>query len=273
MTHPVRQFPRVVWVLAALGALVVVTPVAALLIETPWSSFGDVLGDASVRGALARSVGVAVGVAALSAVLGVPLALVLARSQRPWAGMLRRLVVLPLVLPPVAGGVALLLTVGRRGLLGGPLAGVGIEIPFTIAAVVVAQLFVAMPFVVVTVEAADRALPPEPEEIAATLGAGPARRLRSITLPRLGGAIGSGVVLSWARAMGELGATLTLAGNLPGRTQTGPLLVLLALESDPNAAVVVSVALLVVSVVLLVAGRGRWVPYIGSSSRSRRPGG
>jgi len=193
-------------------------------------------------------------------VLGVPLAWVLARADFPGRRFIRALVTVPLVLPPVVGGVALLLVFGRRGLLGAWLDSTfGVSLPFTTAGVVVAEAFVAMPFLVISVEGALRGADARYEEAAATLGAGRWTAFRRVTLPLIAPGVAAGGVLCWARALGEFGATITFAGNFPGRTQTMPLAVYLALEQDLDAAIVLSLLLLVVSIGILAALRDRWV--------------
>jgi molybdate transport system permease protein len=195
----------------------------------------------------------------IALVLGIPLAWVLARVRAPGVTLLRALVTLPLVLPPVVGGVALLMVFGRRGLLGRYLEEwTGYSLPFTTAAVVLAETFVAMPFLVVTVEGAFRAADRDLDEAAATLGARRMTTFRRVTLPLIAPSVVAGAVLCWARALGEFGATITFAGNFPGRTQTMPLAVYLALETDPDAAIALSLVLLVVSVAVLVGLRARW---------------
>jgi molybdate transport system permease protein len=193
-------------------------------------------------------------------VLGVPLAWVLARAEFPGRRLVRALVTVPLVLPPVVGGVALLLVFGRRGLIGSRLdSAFGISLPFTTAGVVVAEAFVAMPFLVISVEGALRGADARYEEAAATLGAGRWTAFRRVTLPLIAPGVAAGAVLCWARALGEFGATITFAGNFPGRTQTMPLAVYLALEQDLDSAIVLSLLLLVVSVGILAALRDKWV--------------
>ncbi|GAB2619156.1 hypothetical protein Aab01nite_33120 [Paractinoplanes abujensis] len=193
-------------------------------------------------------------------VLGVPLAWVLARLEFPGRRLVRALVTVPLVLPPVVGGVALLLVFGRRGLVGGWLDQTfGVSLPFTTTGVVVAEAFVAMPFLVIAVEGALRGADVRFEEAAATLGASRWTTFRRVTLPLIAPGVAAGAVLCWARALGEFGATITFAGNFPGRTQTMPLAVYLALEQDVDAAIVLSLILLVVSVGILAALRDKWV--------------
>ena len=199
--------------------------------------------------------------AAIVVVLGTPLAWMLVRVDIPMRRLVRALVVLPMVLPPVVGGTALLFALGRRGLVGQLLdRWFDITLPFTMAGAVVAATFVALPFYVMTVEGALRTMGDDLEQMAGTLGAPPLTVLRRITLPRLLPAMGAGLALAWARALGEFGATITFAGNLPGRTRTLPLATFQALESDPEAALALSLVLLAVSLVVLLPTRDRWLP-------------
>ncbi|MGZ4598987.1 MAG: ABC transporter permease [Oryzihumus sp.] len=261
--HDVTGPASVPWPLgipALVGAAFLLVPLAGLLLRAPWGSLGGLLTDANVAEALRLSLVCATTATVISLVLGVPLAWVLARVRAPGMTLLRALVTLPLVLPPVVGGVALLLAFGRQGVLGRLLeAWTGITLPFTTAGVVVAETFVAMPFLVVTVEGAFRAADRGYEEAAATLGASRLGVFRRVTLPMVAPSLGAGAVLCWARALGEFGATITFAGSFPGRTQTMPLAVYLALESDPEAAIALSLVLLVVSVVILAVLRDRWL--------------
>jgi molybdate transport system permease protein len=213
-----------------------------------------------VRDALRLSLVCSLSATALSAALGVPLAWVLARSEFPGRRLVRALTTLPMVLPPVVGGVALLLAFGRRGLVGQWLyQWFGVQLPFTTAGAVLAETFVAMPFLVLTAEAGFRSADRRLEEAARTLGARPGTVFRRVTLPLVGPSLAAGAVLCWARALGEFGATITFAGNFPGRTQTTPLKVFLLLESRPDAAIVLSLVLLAVSLVVLVGLRTRWL--------------
>jgi molybdate transport system permease protein len=254
---------RVPWILllpAVAGLLFLVLPVAGLLVRAPWSTLGTRLAEPQVLDALRLSLVCATIATALCVVLGVPLAWLLARVDFPGRRVVRALVTVPLVLPPVVGGVALLLVLGRRGLVGQWLdQAFGITLPFTTAGVVVAETFVAMPFLVISVEGALRAADLRFEEAAATLGANRWTIFRRVTLPLVVPGVVAGAILSWARALGEFGATITFAGNFPGRTQTMPLGVYLALETDPQAAIVLSLVLLAVSVIVLASLRDRWV--------------
>jgi len=218
-----------------------------------------------VLSALRLSLESASAATAASLVLGVPLAWVLARVRLPGIGALRALVTVPLVLPPVVGGVALLLAFGRNGVLGAHLADwFGLSLPFTQLGVIVAETFVAMPFLVVTVEGALRSSDLGLEEAAATLGASRINIFRRVTLPLIGPSLLAGSVLCWARALGEFGATITFAGNFPGTTQTMPLAVYNALQTDPDAAIALSLVLLVVAVAVLALLRDRWLPGSGT---------
>jgi molybdate transport system permease protein len=235
-------------------------PVAGLLFRAPWSTLGTRLGQPAVLDALRLSLVCATLATACCLVLGVPLAWVLARVSFPGRRLVRALVTVPLVLPPVVGGVALLLALGRSGIVGQWLyRWTGVSLPFTTTGVVVSEAFVALPFLVISVEGALRAADLRYEDAAATLGASRWTTFRRVTLPLIAPGVGAGAVLCWARALGEFGATITFAGNYPGRTQTMPLAVYLALENDPQAAIVLSLVLLAVSVLVLAGLRGRWV--------------
>jgi molybdate transport system permease protein len=260
MTRPPNA-PRSVLVVAALAVAFLTLPVLALLQRAPWSGLADLLRRREVVEALGVSLLVSLTAAGIVLVLGTPLAWVLARVDVPFRRLVRTLVVLPMVLPPVVGGTALLFALGRRGLVGQWLERwFDVTLPFTTAGAVVAATFVALPFYVITVEGALRTSGEDLEQVASTLGADPLTVLRRITLPRLIPAMGAGLALAWARALGEFGATITFAGNLPGRTRTLPLATFQALESDPEAAVALSLVLLAVSLAVLLPTRHRWLP-------------
>ncbi|WP_353945238.1 ABC transporter permease [Streptomyces sp. HUAS MG91] len=255
-----RGAPLPLLVPALIGLAFLVLPLLALLVRTPWSDLPDQLTSASVWQALRLSLLCATAATAVSLVIGVPLAWLLARVEFPGRGVVRALVTLPLVLPPVVGGVALLSALGRNGVVGQWLdSWFGITLPFTTAGVVVAEAFVAMPFLVISVEGTLRAADPRFEEAATTLGASRFTAFRRVTLPLIAPGIAAGAVLAWARALGEFGATITFAGNFPGRTQTMPLAVYLALQSDPEAAIALSLVLLAVSIAVLAGLRDRWM--------------
>jgi len=241
----------------ALGFLLI--PLIALVVRAPWRHLGTQLRGTDVLTALRLSIECASIATAISLLVGVPLAWVLARVEFPGRSVVRALVTLPLVLPPVVGGVALLLGFGRTGFIGHALSDAGISLPFSTAGVVVAETFVAMPFLVVAVEGALLASDTRYDEAAATLGATPWFTFWRVTMPLVLPGVLAGSALCWARALGEFGATITFAGNLPGTTQTMPLAVYLTLQNDPDAAIVLSLLMLAVSVAVLVGLRGRWI--------------
>lgn len=245
---------------AVTGLAFLVVPLAGLIVAAPWGTLLERLADPAVLGALQLSLVAASAATLLCLVCGVPLAWLLARSELPGMRVVRALVTVPLVLPPVVGGVALLLVLGRSGLIGQYLeAWFGFSLPFTTAGVIVAEAFVAMPFLVISVDGALRGADRRYEEAAATLGASRWLTFRRVTLPLVAPGIAAGAVLCWARALGEFGATITFAGNFPGETQTMPLAVYLALESDPDAAIVLSLVLFAVSVIVLAGLRDKWI--------------
>lgn len=264
MTTPERRKvpgrpPALLVGLGCLGLALFVIPLVGLLGRVPWSELSGLLGSDVVIDALRLSLVASVSATAISAVLGVPLAWLLARVEFPGRPIVRGVVTLPLVLPPVVGGAALLFTLGRRGVVGEPLGELtGLVLPFSIWGVILATTFVAMPFLVVTVEGALRNMDRRFEGAAATLGAKRWTVLRRVTLPMIAPSLVAGLVLTWARAFGEFGATITFAGNLQGRTQTLPLAVFVALESERDTAVAISLLMVVVSLVVLVALRERW---------------
>lgn len=243
--------------LLAVGLLAV--PLFGVLIRAPWQELPGRLGSEQVRQALGLSLLVSGWALLLSLLLGIPLAWLLARARFPGKAVVRSLVLLPMVLPPTVAGVALLQGFGRRGVLGGPLETLGISLPFSTMGAVLAATFVSLPFLVINLEGALTSLAPEYEEAAATMGAGQLHILRYVTLPLVLPSLLAGAALTWARALGEFGATLTFAGNLPGVTQTLPLQVYLLLQSDPAGATAVSLLLLAVAAGVLIALRGRWL--------------
>jgi len=240
--------------------LLIVVPVVALIARAPWSSAADLLGEPANRAALRLSLVVSLWSLGLSVVLGFPIAWLLARVEFPGRRLLRALVTLPMVLPPVVGGVALLVAFGRRGLIGQWLdRWFDVQLAFTTSAAVLAATFVSLPFFVVTVEAGLRGVDRRYEDAARTLGARPATVLRRVTLPAIRGALGAGGALAWARALGEFGATITFAGSFRGRTETMPLAINAALDTDVRAAILLSLVLLVTSVAVLATLRDRWL--------------
>jgi molybdate transport system permease protein len=255
-----RAVPLVAVGLAVVAVAFFVLPLVGLLKRAPWGSLWDDLTTPQARDAIRLSVECSLWATALSVLFGVPLAWVLARTRFPGRSLVRALVVLPMVLPPVVGGVALLFTFQRNGGLMGEWLydWFGLQLTFTTAGAVLAETFVAMPFLVITVEAGLRQVDERYEDAAASLGAGRWTVFRRVTLPLVAPALYAGAALAWARALGEFGATITFAGNIQGRTQTVPLAVYLFLESDQGIAIALSLVLLAVSVIVLVALRDRW---------------
>ena len=258
--------PVAVSVMAALAIVVFSVPLLALMVRVPWSDIDDVVTSSASRDALALSLLTSVCATVCAAMLGLPLAWVLARTAMPGRSIVRAVCTLSMVMPPVVAGVALLAALGRRGLVGELLDDwFGVRLPFTTPAVVIAQVFVAMPFFVLTVESALRGTDRTVEDAARTLGASPAYVMRRVTLPAVRPAIVAGLVLTWARALGEFGATVTFAGNFPGTTRTLPVATYLALESDVDEALLMAMVLVVVSFIVLVSLRDRWTGALGGA--------
>jgi molybdate transport system permease protein len=247
--------PRWLFVPAALGAAFVLLPLVAMVTRVDWGGFGGLVTSASARDALWLSLRTSACSTLLCVLLGVPMAAVLARTTFPGQGVVRSLVLLPLVIPPVVSGIALLYTFGRRGLLGHTLDVLGVEVAFTTAAVVMAQTFVALPFLVISLEGALRTAGQRYEVVAATLGAGPSTVFRRVTLPLVLPGLLSGAVLAFARSLGEFGATITFAGSLQGTTATLPIQIYLERVTDPDAAVALSLVLVVVAVLVIGLAR------------------
>lgn len=257
----VRRRPPVVVVgVAALAVAFFALPLVGLLQRASWSSFGADLTSPEALTALRLSVVCSLSAALLSVVLGFPLAWTLARVPFAGKSVVRALVLLPLVLPPVVGGVALLAAFSKTGIVGQRLYDwFGVQLTFSTAGAVLAETFVALPFFVITVEAALRSMDTRFEDVAATLGAGRWTAFRRVTLPMIAPAVVAGGVLAWARALGEFGATITFAGNIEGKTQTLPLAVYLLLETRADTAVALSLVLLALSLVVIVLLRDRWL--------------
>jgi molybdate transport system permease protein len=244
-----------VFIPAAVGGLFIVLPLVSMLTRVDWSNFASLVTSDSSMAALSLSLRTSLASTALCILFGVPMALVLARTTFPGESVVRSLVLLPLVLPPVVGGIALLYTFGRRGLLGHSLEVLGIQIAFSTTAVVMAQTFVALPFLVVSLEGALRTAGERFEEVAATLGARPTTVFLRVTLPLVAPGLASGAVLAFARALGEFGATITFAGSLQGVTRTLPLEIYLQRETDPAAAVALSLLLVAASTIVIAVTR------------------
>ncbi|MFD7964231.1 ABC transporter permease [Streptomyces zaomyceticus] len=267
---PGARPPLALAVPALLAVAFLALPLVGILARTEWGELADHLTSPGTVQALKLSLLVSFWALGLSLFLGVPLAWLLARVPFPGKAFVRSLVLLPMVLPPTVGGVALLLAFGRRGLLGPWLEGTfGITLPFHTSGAVLAATFVAMPFLVISLEGALGGLRPRYEETAASLGASPVRVFFTVTLPMVAPGVLAGAALTWARALGEFGATITFAGNLPGTTQTLPLQVYLLLQDEPEAATSVSLLLLAIAMGVLIALRGRWT---GTPSAERRSG-
>jgi molybdate transport system permease protein len=255
-----ERVPVPVLLLAIVAVAFFALPFIGLLWRAPWGSLADVAGDGDVRTALWLSIRTSLTATGLSVLFGVPLAWVLARVVFPGRSAVRALCTLSMVLPPVVGGVALFFSFGRRGLFGQYLdRWFDFRLPFTTWGVVMAQTFVSMPFLVITVEAALRQVDRRYEDAARTLGGSRWYVFRRVTVPTIRPALVAGAVLAWARALGEFGATITFAGNFPGVTQTMPLATYLALETDPQEAVLLSLILIAVSFAVLASLRDRWL--------------
>ena len=250
------MLPRWIYIPAAIGALFVLLPLIAVAAKVDWAHFWSLITSESSTTALVLSLKTAAASTALCLLLGVPMALVLARSDARLVQMARPLILLPLVLPPVVGGIALLYAFGRLGLIGEYLNAAGIQIAFTTTAVVLAQTFVSLPFLVIALEGAARTAGADYEVVAATLGARPTTVWWRVSLPLLAPGLISGAVLAFARSLGEFGATLTFAGSREGVTRTLPLEIYLQRESDADAAVALSLLLVAVAAVVVV-GLGR----------------
>ena len=256
-----EQRPLGLLIPAIVALAFLIAPLIAIISDAPWSSLSAIFTSPTALEALRISLIASLSATAIAFVTGVPLAWLLAKEVLPWTRVWRALVIVPLLLPPVVAGVALLSAFGRRGLIGGWIYDLtGFQLPFSIAGVIVAEAFVAMPFLVITVESAFRNVNRDIEEAASVDGASTFRIFRSITLPLIVPALIAGTVLAWARAIGEFGATITFAGNLEGSTQTMPLAVYAALESDRDSAIALSLMLLVVAVAILVSLRSHYLP-------------
>lgn len=244
----------------AIAALVLVVPLVTLVADTPWDRFGAQLATSAVRDALWLTVLASVLTVFFCLLLGTPLAWVLARVAFPGRSLVRAAVTVPLVLPPVVAGVALVTALGVNGSIGRPLHDwFGLTIPYTTPAVVIAHTFVSLPFYVLAVEGALRSAGEEYDAVAASLGADRWTTFRRVTLPLALPGVLAGAALAWARSLGEFGATITFAGNFPGTTQTMPSLIYTLLQSDPLVARTVSMVLLAVSILVLALLRNRWL--------------
>jgi molybdate transport system permease protein len=252
--------PLLLVIPAVLAALLLVVPLVTLVADTPWSDFADQVTSTAVVDALRLTILASALTVVFCLLLGTPLAWLLARVAFPGRSIVRAAVLVPLVLPPVVAGVALVTALGRNGAIGRPLDDwFGITIPYTTPAVVIAHTFVSLPFYVLSVEGALRSAGEEYDAVAATLGADRWTTFQRVTLPLAVPGVLAGSALAWARSLGEFGATITFAGNYPGTTQTMPTLIYTQLQSDPMVARTVSMVLLVVSIAVLALLRNRWL--------------
>lgn len=254
-----RSTPWSMWLLGLSCLTFLALPVVGLVARAPWGDAADRVARPGVTEAMWLSALCSTASTVVAVVLGVPLAWLLARQDLPGKAVVRAVVLVPLLLPPIVGGIGLLAALGRRGIVGQWLdEWFGLRLPFTTLGAVIAVSYVALPFVVMTAEGAFRSVNPRLEQVAATLGAPPVVIARTISLPMVLPSLTAGAVLAWARSLGEFGATVTFAGNLPGRTQTLPLATFLALETDLDQAILLSLLLLVPTLGMLVITRGRW---------------
>ncbi|UUW92548.1 ABC transporter permease [Pimelobacter simplex] len=250
--------PGWIYIPAAAGAAFVLLPLVAVVSRVEWGDFLELITSEASRAALLLSLKTSTASTLACIIIGVPMAVVLARTEFPGQSLMRSFVLLPLVLPPVVGGIALLYTFGRRGLLGETIDVLGFQIAFSTTAVVMAQTFVALPFLVVSLEGALRTAGQQYEVVAASLGARPTTVFRRVTLPLVLPGLVSGAVLSFARSLGEFGATITFAGSLQGVTRTLPLEIYLRRETDADAAVALSLVLVIVAILVIgFARQGR----------------
>lgn len=255
------RLPRRVRIIALLVIALVATPLFSLLFRVPWARLPSILRQEIVTDALVLSLTSSVLAAFIALFLGIPVAILLSRLDGLFASVTRAMMMLPMVLPPVVGGAALLFAFGRRGTLGSALEEAsGLVLPYSLGGVVLANAFVAMPFVVLTIEGSLRGLDSRFELAAASLGANEFRTMIKVVLPMVRSSLIAAGVLAWARALGEFGATITFAGNIPGKTQTLPLAVFVAMETDQEAALAMSLVLILVSLGVLLTMRDRWWP-------------
>ncbi len=260
---PQARIPRGFGAVGVAAALFLALPVVGLVLRAPWSSLASRLTRPGVGDAVAMSALCATAATVAALTLGIPLGWLLAHDRLPGRALLRAVVLVPLLLPPLVSGIGLLSVLGRRGMAGKWLdRWFGVTLPFSTTGVIVAVTFVALPFVVITMESGFRSLDRRLVAAAATLGAEPGAATRTVTLPLVAPSLAASAALAWARSLGEFGATVTFAGNLPGRTQTLPLATFLALETDLDQAVLLSMLLLAPTIVVLVLLRNRWKPAL-----------
>ena len=260
MSDPLGRPPAILLVPAALATALLVVPLVAMVAAVDWAGLGTELRSEPLREALRLSLVTSTAAMLICLVLGLPLAWVLARVDFTGRGLLRALITVPLVLPPVVAGIALRTAFGRTGVIGEPLLELtGFSFPFTVWGVVLAHTFVSMPFVVIAIEGALRSANKEYDAAAATLGASRWTAFRRVTVPLAMPGILAGMVLGWARSLGEFGATITFNGNYPGTTQTMPTLIYVTRQADQDAALALSLVMLMVSIGVLLLLRDRWL--------------
>tara|TARA_B100000686_G_C16598625_1_gene867441 strand:- start:155 stop:952 length:798 start_codon:yes stop_codon:yes gene_type:complete len=258
--HAISPIPTILSIGAFISSVFLIVPFIGLTQRTPWSSFIQIATEEAVLRSITLSLVVATSASVICFFLGIPLGWVLARSQIRGLRVIRAIVLLPMVLPPVAGGTALLFALGRKGFIGQRLdSWFGITLPFTTSGAIIAATFVSLPFFVLAVESAASQLDHEYEESSFSLGAHPTRTFFSVSLPMLKSAVYAGLALSWARALGEFGATITFAGDNPERTRTLPLQLFVALETNPERAMILGMLMILISLSVLIALRGRWI--------------
>ncbi|MBC95837.1 molybdate ABC transporter permease subunit [bacterium] len=255
-----RPVPTSILVIATIGFALLAIPFIGLAQRTPWSSFAQIATEETVLRSISLSMIIATSSACICLILGIPLGWILAKAKFRGLKIVRAVVLLPMVLPPVAGGTALLFALGRKGFIGEKLnSWLGITLPFTTAGAIIAATFVALPFFVLSIESSASELDSKLEEASLNLGATPIRTFFTVTLPMLRNSILAGIALSWARALGEFGATITFAGDNPEQTRTLPLQLFVALETNPERAMVIGMLMVLISLSVLITLRGNWL--------------
>ena len=260
MIRAPKAIPLVLWLGASIASLLLIVPFIGLSQRTPWSTFFQTITEETVLRSITLSLIVATSASVLCFILGLPLGWVLSRGEFRGLRVIRAIVLLPMVLPPVAGGTALLFALGRKGFIGSKLdSWFGLTLPFSTAGAIIAATFVSLPFFVLAIETSANQLDESYEESSLSLGASPTRTFFTTSLPMIKSAIFAGIALSWARALGEFGATITFAGDNPEKTRTLPLQLFVALETNPERAIVLGMLMVVMSLAVLITLRGKWM--------------
>ena len=252
-----RIVPRWLFVPAGFGIIFLLLPIIGLISQISWRNFPTLISADTAIDALRLSIRTSATATAIVVAIGIPLSMILAWTDFPGKQLLRALLLLPLALPPVVSGIALLQAFGRRGLIGSQLEAFGIEIAFTTVAVVISQVFISLPFMVVTLEGALNTAGRSYQTVAMSLGASPTRTLWRVSVPMMTPAIMSGGILAFARSLGEFGATSIFAGSRQGVTRTLPVEIYLQREIDPDSAIALSLLLIISSIVIVGAVYGR----------------